>query len=170
MPCFHLLRHCLIQSLREIHQTVSEVLLGLSPSTTTICHHVPGSHSSPRIMTYTEHEQLFQNLTLLICTANNKSRCVLQKPSFLCEEAWKTISWCLELFVLHSSAALAGRVTSIFQQDLEMHTQNSIGRPFKMEIIVPKPLDSTRICCSWLGRIGGSRAASYHQRPAGLQK
>lgn len=51
-----------------------------------------------------------------------------------------------------------------------MHTQNTIGRPSKMEIIVPKPLDSTRICCSWLGRTGASRAASYHQRTAGLQK
>lgn len=61
MPCFHLLRHCLIQSLREIHQIVSEVLLGLGPSSTAICHHVHVSHSSPQIMTYTEHEPFLQN-------------------------------------------------------------------------------------------------------------
>lgn len=95
IPRFHLLGPCLIQSLREIHQIVCEVLLGLSPSTITICYHV--SHSIPQIMTYTESVPVLQNNleTLFKPDSHLHSKQYITlgttKPSFLWDAAWKEL-------------------------------------------------------------------------------
>lgn len=41
---------------------------------------------------------------------------------------------------------------------------NAMARTPKIEMIVPKPLISTAMCCSQSGRTGVSKAAFYHQR------
>lgn len=46
-PTFISWGHDLIQRLSEIHQIVSKVSLGRSPSTTTICHHMCDTQHPP---------------------------------------------------------------------------------------------------------------------------